>query len=82
MRKDLELFNALQPILLALSQLQDMVEDTALTANAEAYSYALAVYNYAKASGTEAALAGAVEELGKLFVKKPAASAARPQGQP
>jgi hypothetical protein len=25
---------------------------------------ALAVYNYAKASGTEAALAGAVEELG------------------
>jgi len=42
----------------------------------------LAVYNYAKASGSEAALAGAVEELGKLFVKKPAASAARPQGQP
>jgi hypothetical protein len=69
LRKDVELSQTLQPILLSLAQLQGMIEDTARVATSEAYSGALNVYSYAKASGSAAALGGTVEELGKLFAR-------------
>ncbi len=55
MRKDVELTNALQPIIMALSQLQGMMDDTMRVATSEAYTAALNVYSYAKASGSAAA---------------------------
>ena len=47
MRKDVELTNALQPIIMALSQLQGMMDDTMRVATSEAYTAALNVYSYA-----------------------------------
>ena len=82
MRKDVELGNTLQPILLSLTQLQDRIEDTARVASSEAYSAALNVYSYAKASGSAAALGSAVDELGRLFVRRSAAAGVKVPSNP
>src|SRR5438270_8919793 len=50
MRRDVELIQALDPLLPALAQLQELVEDTYIAVGSEAYTAALAVYQYAKAS--------------------------------
>lgn len=78
MKKDVELGAALQSVVFAIGQLEETLNDTAAVVNGEAYSAALSVYNYARASGKEASLQGTVEELGKIFSKKPRASAAKP----
>ena len=43
------MFEAMYPIVVALTQLQELVDDTCLAAGSEAYAAALQVYNYAKA---------------------------------
>lgn len=77
MRKDIELSQKLQPILLALSQLQEMLDNTAAVINSEAYAAALSVYGYAKASGKAAALQDTLDELSKRFSRKPAATSSK-----
>jgi hypothetical protein len=54
MRKDLELYDDLASLMMTLSQLQDLVDDTCLMVGSEAYTAALTVYNYAKTSGQQA----------------------------
>ncbi len=71
MRKDVQLFEAMYPIVVALTQLQELVDDTCLAAGSEAYAAALQVYNYAKASGQGGGLDGVVSELGQRFARKP-----------
>lgn len=78
MKKDVELGAALQGVALAISQLDEMLNDTTAVVNGEAYSAALSVYSYARASGKDASLQGTVEELGKVFSKKARATAAKP----
>ncbi|MEH2137821.1 hypothetical protein [Nostoc sp.] len=70
MRKDVQLFEALYPVLLSLSQLQELVDDTFLAVGSEAYASALQVYTYAKASGQGAGLETVVEEMGQRFARK------------
>ena len=70
MRRDVELFEALYPILLSLSQLKELVDDTFLAAGSEAYVAALSVYGYAKASGNTQGLDTALDELGRRFARK------------
>lgn len=75
MRHDMELYEALQPIAFALTQLQELVDDTQIAAGSEAYVAALTVYNYARASGQGQALDGLADELGRRFARKtPAAT--------
>jgi hypothetical protein len=50
MRRDIQLHEKLDRILISLTQLQDMVDDTCLLAGSEAYTAALTVYSYAKKS--------------------------------
>lgn len=71
MRKDVELMQMLQPILMVVNQLQDLVEDTYMQVGSEAYSAALTIYNYAKNSPSGSALEGVAEELGRRFARKP-----------
>ncbi|MEH2164753.1 MAG: hypothetical protein V7K38_27785 [Nostoc sp.] len=71
MRKDVQLFEALYPVLLSLTQLQELVDDTSLAVGSEAYAAALQVYNYAKASGQGAGLDGVVVEMGQRFARQP-----------
>jgi hypothetical protein len=71
MRKDVELMQMMQPILMVVNQLRDLVEDTYMQIGSEAYSAVLTVYNYAKDSPSGTALEGAAEELGRRFAHKP-----------
>ena len=70
MRKDFELLNALSPVLLALAQLNELVEDTYIEVGSEAYMAALAVYQYVRAAGKGAALDGALDALSQRFARK------------
>jgi hypothetical protein len=70
MRKDVLLFEQLYPLLLSLNQLQELLEDTYVAVGSEAYSSALTVYKYAKASDQGSGLEGIVEELGQRFMQK------------
>jgi hypothetical protein len=70
MRKDVDLLSALSPILLALGQLNELVEDTYIEVGSEAYVSALAVYQYARAAGKGAALDGALDTLSQRFARK------------
>ncbi|MBD2165078.1 hypothetical protein H6G04_11765 [Calothrix membranacea FACHB-236] len=69
MRRDVALYEALYPVLLSLTQLQELVDDTCITAGSEAYTAALAVYNYAKASGDVAGLDAVIDEMGRRFTR-------------
>jgi hypothetical protein len=70
MRRDIELFEALYPILLSLTQLQELVDDTSVAVGSEAYAAGLMVYNYAKASGKGAGIETMVDDLGRRFARK------------
>ena len=80
MRKDVELVQALDPLLPALAQLQELVEDTYIAVGSEAYTAALAVYQYAKASGKGAALDNLLDALGQRFARKTAANKPKTDG--
>jgi hypothetical protein len=70
MRKDVDLYEALYPIVLSLAQLQELLDDTHVTVGSEAYAAALQVYHYAKASGKGGGLDVMVEALGQRFARK------------
>ncbi len=78
MRRDLELFEALQPMLLALTHLQELLDDTAVAAGGEAYAAALEVYRYAKANGTVAGLDSLVDEMGQRFAQQSSRGRSQP----
>jgi hypothetical protein len=78
MRKDVELFEAMYPLVVAFSQMQELLNDTYMTVGSEAYSAALQVYNYAKASSSEAGLSSVVDELGQRFARKAKKSQSQP----
>jgi hypothetical protein len=71
MRKDVALFEQLYPLLLSLNQLQERVENTYTAVGSEAYTAALTVYKYAKASDQGGSLEGILEDLGQRFAQKP-----------
>lgn len=70
LRKDVQLFEALYPLLLSMTQLQELLDDTCLAVGSEAYAAALQVYHYAKASGNGSGLDAVVTELGQRFARK------------
>jgi hypothetical protein len=70
MRRDLVLYEALYPILLSLTQLQELVDDTYIAIGSEAYAAALAVYSYAKASGDVTGLDAVIDEMGRRFTRR------------
>jgi hypothetical protein len=70
MRKDVELTEALLPILTAMSSLTELLEDTYKLAGSEAYVSALLVYQSAKANGKGSALDGSLDALGQRFSRK------------
>lgn len=67
MRRDFELFENLQPILLAVTRLQELLDDTAVTAGSEAYAAALEIYRFAKANGNVPGLDDLTREMGQRF---------------
>ena len=70
MRKDVQLFESIYPIVVALTQLSELLDDTLLAVGSEAYAAALQVYSYAKASGQGSGLDAVVGEMGQRFARK------------
>ena len=70
MRKDVEMLAALSPVMTALAQLNELVDDTYMEVGSEAYTAALSVYQYARGAGKGAALDGALDALGQRFARK------------
>jgi hypothetical protein len=80
MRKDVELVASLSPIMTALAQLFELVEDTYMEVGSEAYTSALLVYQYTRAGGKGAALDSALDALGQRFARK--SQKKTPDGKP
>jgi hypothetical protein len=78
MRKDVELLDALAPIMTALMQLGELAEDTYMAVGSEAYTSALLVYQYARAAGRGSALDGALDGLAQRFARKTARTTPKP----
>jgi len=70
MRRDVELYEQLAAILIPLSQLQELMDDTLMELGSEAYAAALVVYQYAKSSGQGSGLDGLLDTLGQRFARK------------
>jgi hypothetical protein len=70
MRKDVDLLAALSPVMTALSQLNELVEDTYMEVGSEAYMSGLLVYQFARSAGKGAALDNALDALGQRFARK------------
>jgi hypothetical protein len=72
MRQDVELLQALSPIMVALDPLYDLITDTYMLVGSEAYAAGLEVYRYAKQAKHSAGLDPLVDALGKRFARKAA----------
>jgi hypothetical protein len=70
MRRDLELVEALYPVLFSIGQLKELIEDTYLLAGSEAYSAARTAYNSARVNGKTMGLTEAVDQMGQRFSRK------------
>jgi hypothetical protein len=70
MRRDLELVESLYPVLLSITQLQELIEDTYLLAGSEAYAAARMAYNSARVNGRNAGLNATVDQMGRRFARK------------
>ena len=70
MKRDVELAEGLHPIMVALKQLSEFVDDTYVQVGSEAYTAALVVYQSAKRNGQGAALDGLLDALGQRFARK------------
>jgi hypothetical protein len=67
LQRDVELFEAVYPLAMALAQLQSDLDDTLTAISSDAYTAALQVYRYAKAHGDGSGLDAHIEELGQRF---------------
>ena len=70
MRRDVELFAALYPVLMSLIHLQELIQDTYMVVGQEAYAAARVVYKSAKSNGQGAGLDAAIAEMGRRFSYK------------
>lgn len=70
MRKDVEPIESLYPVLVAVTRLKELLEDTYKLAGSDAYSAALVIYNSAKTNGQGEALEGLLDTLGQRFARK------------
>jgi hypothetical protein len=66
-RRDIALFEALNPILQAVNHLRELLEDTQMLAGSEAYAAARLAYNSAKVSGKNLGLDDIIEDLSQQF---------------
>src|SRR5215207_3256656 len=64
MRKDLELLDALLPVVTAFGQVNELLDDTYTAVGSEVYASALLVYQYVRAAGKGSALDDALDALG------------------
>ncbi|MBW4658292.1 MAG: hypothetical protein KME15_06430 [Drouetiella hepatica Uher 2000/2452] len=82
MQREVELYEELYPILLAIAKLHELVEDTYMTAGNEAYTSARTVYSSAKVNGRGIGVDAVVDDLGRRFSRKPRKSSPESKSAP
>jgi hypothetical protein len=70
MARDVTLAEALQPIMVSLTRLQEQLEDTCTEVGSEAYMAALVVYQYGRTSGDGESLETLLDDMGQRFARK------------
>ncbi len=70
MQKDVKLMEDLYPVLMALTELHSLVDDTYFTAQCEAYTASLKVYDAAKAHDDMPGMKIVVEQLKQQFARR------------
>ncbi|MDT7807489.1 MAG: hypothetical protein QOJ70_1302 [Acidobacteriota bacterium] len=70
MERDVALAEALMPIMVSLTRLQEQVLDTYTEVGSEAYSAALVVYQYARTSGEGESLETLLDDMAQRFARK------------
>lgn len=70
MRQDVELIEALAPIMTAVTQLNELLGDTFALVGSDAYAAALVVYSSAQRNGKGSALDALADTLGQRFARK------------
>lgn len=68
MRRDLELVEALYPVLFSIGQLKELIEDTYPLAGSEAYAAARTAYSFTRVNGKT--LNEAVDKMSRHFSRK------------
>ncbi|MEP0898492.1 MULTISPECIES: hypothetical protein [Leptolyngbya] len=69
-QQDLATFDRLSTILMALTQLRDLVDATTIALGSEIYEDALTAYRHAKVSGQGASLDSMMSEMAQRFARK------------
>jgi hypothetical protein len=70
MKQNFELWEQMAGVMLALNQLQELMDDTFVAAGSKAFTDALMVYQYAKAVADTGTLESSVVEMGQRFARK------------
>lgn len=70
MRRDVDLLETLPPIIAAIAQLKELLNDTYLIAGSDAFAAALEVYAAARRNGTGEALSESLRNMGRRFERK------------
>ena len=80
-QRDLNLFDALLPVSVALGQLNELVQDTVHAAGGEAYNDARLIYQYAKNAPPSLGLDQFVKDLSARFARR-TSTAPKPPAAP
>lgn len=78
--RDVALAEALLPIMVSLTRLQEQVTDTYTEVGSEAYSASLVVYQYGRNSGDGQSLEGLLDDMGQRFARKSRSAKTTPSG--
>lgn len=78
--RDVALAEALLPIMVSLTRLQEQVTDTYTEVGSEAYSASLVVYQYGRNSGDGQSLEGLLDDMGRRFARKSKGTKTAPSG--
>lgn len=78
--RDVALAEALLPIMVSLTRLQEQVTDTYTEVGSEAYSASLVVYQYGRNSGDGQSLEDLLDDMGQRFARKSHSPKTTPPG--
>ena len=78
--RDVTLAEALLPIMVSLTRLQEQITDTYTEVGSEAYLASLIVYQYGRNSGDGASLEGLLDDMGQRFARKSRSTKTTPSG--
>jgi hypothetical protein len=78
--RDVALAEALLPVMVSLTRLQEQLTDTYTEVGSEAFAASLVVYQYGRNSGDGESLEGLLDDMGQRFARKSKGTKTTPSG--